>query len=76
MEGIRYCSRPGEIHICAPGEDASVNKNVNSINRTATYVIRMSGGVGGGAVRLLPIPIMRRTAYLGIRFQNLDMKTL
>jgi 3-deoxy-D-manno-octulosonate 8-phosphate phosphatase KdsC-like HAD superfamily phosphatase len=56
MEGIRYCSRPGEIHICAPGEDASVNKNVNSINRTATYVIRMSGGVG--AVRLLPIPIM------------------
>ena len=30
----------------------------NSIHRTAGYVIRTSGGVGGGgAVRLLPIPI-------------------
>lgn len=29
----------------------------NSLHRTAGYVIRMHGGVRGGAARLLPIPI-------------------
>ena len=29
------------------------------INRTAVYVIRMHGGVGGGALRGAPIPISR-----------------
>ena len=34
--------------------------HVDLLCRTAVYVTRMYGGVGGGAVRLLPIPIRRR----------------
>jgi hypothetical protein len=64
----------GEAAVGATGEEASVERCGDGdklsvmpndlICRTAGYVTRTSGGVGGGAVRLLPIPII--TASLGV----------
>ena len=57
--------KPGgwdEANVGAVGNDAPVGVqgrsalHIDLICRTAVYVTRSYGGVGGGAVRLLPIP--------------------
>ena len=62
--------KPGgwdEADVGAVGDDAPVGVqgryalHIDSICRTAVYVTRSYGGVGGGAVRLLPIPNMPQT---------------